>query len=303
MYRLYIHIRQIIPMILSASPFRPMDGPAKPHVIAPTVKRTLSLCFPVILDSLQFGYIDCCRNWGTFGATDCFSNRSRSLEILSVQQCCIFPFSPKLPGIQQLPGLPSTLLEGGMTFSMGSSKDLQLRIDGVKCAIRDNYKKCGSDVLWLDSWYFGRLLSSLFISPRQVLDIGCGLGLTSVTAAKLGHNVTSTDVDPAALRATKQNAARNGVNLAARTWNFSLPYPESVQQRGPFDIGVFSAGMGIFSLPRGANPQRLDDLRQRVGLKLARMLAKLPVKAFYLKCKGTPKGRRLQPCLYLSMHF
>jgi len=209
----------------------------------------------------------------------------------------MFPFGPKLPGMQQLFGLPSTLPKGGMTFSMGFSKDLQLRIDGVTCALRDNYKKCGSDVLWLDSWYFGRLLSSLLISPRQVLDIGCGLGLTSVTAAKLGHNVTSTDVDPAALQATKQNAARNGVNLTVETWNFSLPFSESVQQSGPFDIGVFSAGMGIFSLPRGANPRRLDDLRERVCLKLAMMLAKLPVKAFYLKCKGTPKGRRLQPCL------
>ena len=46
----------------------------------------------------------------------------------------------------------------------------------------------------------------------SVLDVGCGSGILSVAAAKLGASqVIGLDVDPAALTATKENAERNAV--------------------------------------------------------------------------------------------
>lgn len=46
----------------------------------------------------------------------------------------------------------------------------------------------------------------------SVLDVGCGSGVLSVAAARLGaRQVTAIDVDPAAIEATTTNARRNGV--------------------------------------------------------------------------------------------
>ena len=47
------------------------------------------------------------------------------------------------------------------------------------------------------------------------LDIGTGSGVLSLAAAKLGATpVWSTDIDPLAIRAAKENALRNGITLA-----------------------------------------------------------------------------------------
>jgi ribosomal protein L11 methyltransferase len=46
----------------------------------------------------------------------------------------------------------------------------------------------------------------------RVLDVGCGSGVLSVAAARLGAvGVTALDIDPEAVRATAENAERNGV--------------------------------------------------------------------------------------------
>ena len=51
---------------------------------------------------------------------------------------------------------------------------------------------------------------------ERVLDYGCGSGILAIAAAKLGaRGVTALDIDPAALLATRENAARNGVVLDA----------------------------------------------------------------------------------------
>ncbi len=54
----------------------------------------------------------------------------------------------------------------------------------------------------------------------QVLDLGCGSGILSIAAAKLGTaRVVALDTDPIAVRATAENAAVNGVRdlIAAQT--------------------------------------------------------------------------------------
>jgi ribosomal protein L11 methyltransferase len=57
-----------------------------------------------------------------------------------------------------------------------------------------------------------RLLRELIWPGATVLDVGCGSGVLSVVAARLGAPyVAAIDISPAAIDATTDNAARNGV--------------------------------------------------------------------------------------------
>jgi ribosomal protein L11 methyltransferase len=62
---------------------------------------------------------------------------------------------------------------------------------------------------WLDG------LAGPDLDGAQVIDYGCGSGILAVAAVKLGaQQVRAMDIDPQALLATGQNAARNGVAAA-----------------------------------------------------------------------------------------
>jgi release factor glutamine methyltransferase len=53
-------------------------------------------------------------------------------------------------------------------------------------------------------------------SGERVLEIGAGLGLAAVLAARAGARVTATDIVPAAIEAIRVNAALNGVVVDTR---------------------------------------------------------------------------------------
>src|SRR5882762_2372987 len=58
-----------------------------------------------------------------------------------------------------------------------------------------------------------QILDSLPVTGRSVIDYGCGSGILSVAALKLGAaHVCAVDLDPQALLATRDNAIRNGVS-------------------------------------------------------------------------------------------
>jgi ribosomal protein L11 methyltransferase len=56
------------------------------------------------------------------------------------------------------------------------------------------------------------------VEPTSLLDVGCGSGVLSVAAAKLGFApVSAVDLDEVALEVTRENAAANGVEVEAGT--------------------------------------------------------------------------------------
>lgn len=58
----------------------------------------------------------------------------------------------------------------------------------------------------------------------EVIDYGCGSGILAIAALKLGaHSAIGVDLDPQALIATRDNAARNGVEVEALLPEAALP--------------------------------------------------------------------------------
>ena len=58
---------------------------------------------------------------------------------------------------------------------------------------------------------------------ERMLEIGAGLGLAAVLAARAGASVVATDVVPAAVEVVRLNAALNGVSIDARLGDCYAP--------------------------------------------------------------------------------
>ena len=71
------------------------------------------------------------------------------------------------------------------------------------------------------SLFFCRNLS--VSSGERVLEIGAGLGLAAVLAARAGARVVATDIVPEAVEAVGVNAALNGVTVDARAGDCYAP--------------------------------------------------------------------------------
>ena len=73
------------------------------------------------------------------------------------------------------------------------------------------------------------LLGKLDLTGQKLLDVGCGSGILSIAAAKLGAIVTASDLDEWCIAATRENAEKNGVvvvtHLAAGVNWIVEPFP------------------------------------------------------------------------------
>jgi ribosomal protein L11 methyltransferase len=104
-------------------------------------------------------------------------------------------------------------------------------------------------------------------TPGSLLDIGCGSGVLSIAAVKLGFGpVVAVDHDPQAIEATRVNAAANGVDVDARLLDatvVSLP---------PSEVAVANVALG----PVEAIAPRLDASTLLSSGYLDRDLPRLP---------------------------
>ena len=69
---------------------------------------------------------------------------------------------------------------------------------------------------WADVWesaiVLGEELATLPGGGHSLLELGCGLGLPSLVAARAGFAVTATDYEEPALEGVRYNAAQNGIS-------------------------------------------------------------------------------------------
>ena len=91
---------------------------------------------------------------------------------------------------------------------------------------------------WAERWTSGIALaehvSHLDLRDRRVLEIGCGLGLPALVAARLGAEVVATDWSADAVALLARNAARNGIRLVARAADWRDA--DALASLGPFDL-------------------------------------------------------------------
>lgn len=77
--------------------------------------------------------------------------------------------------------------------------------------------------LWPSGLALARHVGGLDLTDRTVLELGCGLGLPSLAAARRGAEVTATDWAEDALALLRRNAARNGVSLRVVPLRWDTP--------------------------------------------------------------------------------
>jgi predicted nicotinamide N-methyase len=89
-------------------------------------------------------------------------------------------------------------------------------------------------ILWRSGVALARELERVPLMGRRVVELGCGLGLPSMAAARAGAIVLATDSDADALDLVQRNARQNGIEL--ETLAVEWEDPADLMDRAPFDL-------------------------------------------------------------------
>jgi predicted nicotinamide N-methyase len=89
-------------------------------------------------------------------------------------------------------------------------------------------------VLWRSGVALARELDGQELDGRRVVELGCGLGVPSIAAARAGASVLATDECPEALTLLERNARANDVRLT--TARVEWAKPDELISQAPFDL-------------------------------------------------------------------
>jgi predicted nicotinamide N-methyase len=89
-------------------------------------------------------------------------------------------------------------------------------------------------VLWRSGVALARELGSVGLGGRRVVELGCGLAVPSLAAARAGAGVLATDACPDALELVARNAAVNDVRVETALVDWREP--DELTPRAPFDL-------------------------------------------------------------------
>ena len=88
-------------------------------------------------------------------------------------------------------------------------------------------------VLWRSGMVLARAVEGMDLSGKRVIELGCGLGLPSLAAARAGAEVIATDADAEALGLVALNAGAAGLAVATRRFDFKSEPPPA-----RFDLAI-----------------------------------------------------------------
>jgi predicted nicotinamide N-methyase len=137
--------------------------------------------------------------------------------------------------------------------------------------------------LWSSAVALAHDVSLRSLRGAPTLELGCGLGLPSIAAARAGGRVLATDWSPDAVAATAANAERNGVQI--ETLECSWAEPDAILERAPWPLVLASD-----VLYEARNVELLLDLLPRLvdetGLVLLADPGRVPAERF-LRAAGS----------------
>ncbi len=93
-------------------------------------------------------------------------------------------------------------------------------------------------VLWRSGVALAREVAATDLRGRRVVELGCGLGVPSLAAARSGAEVLASDEDPDAIALLERNARENGLSLRAVRAEWGDPGP--LLDEAPFDLALAS---------------------------------------------------------------
>jgi predicted nicotinamide N-methyase len=89
-------------------------------------------------------------------------------------------------------------------------------------------------VLWRSGVELARELDGEELDGLRVVELGCGLAVPGIAAARAGAEVLATDSDVEALELVAQNARANGVGVETAVVDWAEP--DDLISRAPFDL-------------------------------------------------------------------
>jgi predicted nicotinamide N-methyase len=92
--------------------------------------------------------------------------------------------------------------------------------------------------LWTSAVALAHDVSMRSLRGKPTLELGCGLGLPSIAAARAGGRVLATDWSEDAVLAAAENAARNGAEV--ETLKCSWAEPDAIVERAPWPLVLAS---------------------------------------------------------------
>ena len=89
-------------------------------------------------------------------------------------------------------------------------------------------------VLWRSGVALARELDGMPLRGLRVVELGCGLAVPSIAAARAGATVLATDMDAEALPLVARNAGANEVQVETAVVDWAQP--DELVKRAPFDL-------------------------------------------------------------------
>lgn len=89
-------------------------------------------------------------------------------------------------------------------------------------------------VVWRSGVALGRELAGSRLAGLRVVELGCGLAVPSLVAARAGAAVLATDGCAEALEVVERNARENGLGVATARVDWAAA--DELVARGPFDL-------------------------------------------------------------------
>jgi predicted nicotinamide N-methyase len=197
--------------------------------------------------------------------------------------------------------VPEELVSQSIELPSGELRLLQPReaaelpdVDGVEWAPVAPYWS----ILWRSGVALARELDGVALRGLRVVELGCGLAVPSIAAARAGAAVLATDACADALTLVARNAHANDVRIETATVDWAEP--DELVRRAPFDLVLAadvlyeraSVALLLSLLPRIAPEAWLADPgRPAAGAFVEQVVRRWPVET---RVRDVVRVHRLQ---------